>query len=75
MYKICVNYQTIYLNYEILNCCKMKTINYLPNLTKTKYTIFLTILLACFTFLMACSGDDDPALEGNNISMADLAGT
>ena len=53
----------------------MKTINYYPLFKNARRSIFLAALLACFTFLMACSGDDDPPLEGNNINMADLAGT
>jgi len=53
----------------------MKTINYNPILKKARWSFFATAVLACFTLFIACGGDDDPPLEGNNIKMTDLAGT
>ena len=53
----------------------MKTNNSYPVQNKTRYALLFTAILAFLTFFIACGGDDDPPLEGNNISMADLAGT
>ena len=60
---------------ENLNCYPMKTINYNPVHNKIRYAVIFTAILTCLTFFIACSGDDDPPLEGVNISMADIAGT
>lgn len=53
----------------------MKTINSYPVQIKTRYALLFAAILAFLTFFIACGGDDDPPLEGNNISMTDLAGT
>jgi len=52
----------------------MKTINHNRSLI-IRSVLLLTSFLALLTFFIACGGDDDPPLEGNNISMTDLAGT
>ena len=53
----------------------MKTINSYTLQNKTRYALLLAVIFALFTFFNACGGDDDPPLEGNNISMTDLSGT
>jgi len=52
----------------------MKTINSYPVQNKTRYALLFAAILAFLTFFIACSGDEDPPLEGIGISMADIAG-
>ena len=52
----------------------MKTLYFKALLKKSRWAILMTAILACLTFFMACSGDDDPSLQSNEMSMADIAG-